>query len=814
MELTRWVIGSTPPGTVADPDGLDGIETDWLPFEAPGTVAAALMAAGPWDERREPELDGRDWWFRTDFSVDDAEGDWILDAEGLATLADVWLNGCRVLTSRNMFRQHRVPLDGRVRNENSLVIRCASLTAALGERRPRPRWKTKLIEQQNLRWFRTTLHGRRPTWTGGAAPVGPWRPISVRRATATDLSELVLRSSVEAGSGVVEVRAGFVGRNAIESVDLVVGAHRCRLERAVADGEEFWSGRLEIDEPPRWWPATHGDQPLLPCRLEIAGESEVPIDLGQVGFRSVEFGPDEAPELTVNGVPIFARGVCWVPIDPIGLAPDPHEVRRALEQIRDAGFNLVRVNATAVYEDATFFDLCDELGLMVWQDLMFARMDYPVDDAEFVEDVRAEIEGTLGGLAHRPSLVVVCGGSEIGQQAAMLGQSVDPETLVGATLRDVVADIVPTTPYLIDAPIGGDRPFAVDTGVAFYFGVGGYRRPLEDARRAQPRFLAECLAFSNVPDDQSVNALRDAGMALHDSAWKQGVPRDPGSPWDFEDVRDHYVGLLYAVDPARVRAIDPDHYLDLGRAAASRAVEASLREWRLPTSTATGAVILEARDCRRGAGPGLVDVHGRPKPTWYAARRALAPLALLLSDEGLNGLRIWAVNDTATKVDAELRVRSFSGTTTSADSIVECELAARSSRCFDAETVLGTFHDVTYSYRFGPSPTSAVVCTLEVDGRTVARAVHRPWLVPLDRADVGLGGTIEQLGPDVFDMRITSERFAHFVMLDGRGVTFSDYGFDIEPGGSIEVRAVAEGRPRVWIRALNGLDPVPMVHDG
>ena len=148
--------------------------------------------------------------------------------------------------------------------------------------------------------------------------------------------------------------------------------------------------------------------------------------LPRVGFRSLSFGPTDAPALTVNGEAIFCRGACWAPIDPIGLAPDVVQLRAALEQVRAAGMNVVRVQGTMVYESTEFLDLCDELGILVWQDLMFANLDYPVEDAGFVEEVTAEVIDVLAGLQGRPCLFAVCGGSEVAEQAAMTGRPPDP----------------------------------------------------------------------------------------------------------------------------------------------------------------------------------------------------------------------------------------------------------------------------------------------------------------------------------------------------------------------------------------------------
>src|SRR5262249_52344016 len=150
----------------------------------------------------------------------------------------------------------------------------------------------------------------------------------------------------------------------------------------------------------------------------------VVIDLGRVGFRALEVnrGPDgESFGLTINGVDVFCRGVCWTPLDLARLDADPADYRHALERLKDAGVNMLRVSGTMTYETDVFHDLCDELGILVWQDFMFANMDYPSADRIFARAVTLEAQQLLERLEGRPSIVVLCGNSEVEQQAAMLG---------------------------------------------------------------------------------------------------------------------------------------------------------------------------------------------------------------------------------------------------------------------------------------------------------------------------------------------------------------------------------------------------------
>jgi beta-mannosidase len=242
-------------------------------------------------------------------------------------------------------------------------------------------------------------------------------------------------------------------------------------------------------------------------------------------------------------------------------------------------------------------------------------MDYPWADDAFARGVALEVTQTLARLQSRPSLAVVCGNSEVEQQAAMLGlpESRRPHLSEGP-LPDLVQTMAPAAVWLASTPSGGTFPFQVDSGVSHYYGVGAYQRPFEDARRAGVRFAAECLAFSNVPDAAAIGlTLRGGEAPGSHPRWKARVPRDAGVGWDFEDVRDHYVERLFGVVPADLRARDPERYLALGRVASGEAMLRTFSEWRRPGSSCRGGLVWFARDLWPGAGWGVVDATGRPR---------------------------------------------------------------------------------------------------------------------------------------------------------------------------------------------------------
>jgi beta-mannosidase len=576
---------------------------------------------------------------------------------------------------------------------------------------------------------------------------------------------------------------------------------------------------VRVPHVDRWWPHTHGCQPLYAARLSVElGSGQVDFDLGRVGFRTVDLdrGPDgDGFGLVVNGAPLFCRGACWTPLDLARLDAEPADYRAALGRLRDAGMNMLRVSGTMTYETDVFHDLCDELGILVWQDFMFASMDYPSDEA-FARAVTLEGRQLLRRLQGRPSTAVLCGSSEIEQQAAMLGLPAERcrNPLFDDLLPGLVDRFAPGTPWLRSTPTGGTLPFQADRGVTHYYGVGAYRRTFDDVRRAGVRFAAECLAFSNVPDDAMVEVFSGQGATPGSHPhWKAGVPRDAGAGWDFEDVRDHYVRQLFEVDPLDVRAIDVERYLALGRVATGEAMHRTFAEWRRPGASCRGGLVWFARDLAPGAGWGILDSTGRPKAVYWYLKRALAPVALFAIDEGLNGLWLHAVNDTCTPIDAEIRIALYRRGRRGAHASTSIVVPARGARTTHADALLGAFCDLTYAYRFGPPGHDVVAATLRdrQTGEILSAAHFFPRAVPVafDEALAIVATAEAHAGGYV--VALEANRFAHAVAVESAGCVPDDNYFDLEPGETKRVVLHADGSGRPFgatVRALNGAAPV------
>ncbi len=841
LQKARWQLAD------AGADEVSGLpspgQLQWQDVDGPWPVAALLKPMGRLPEDAASErLDARDWWYRASWTSDSNSSpeDWLLDCEGLATRASIWCNGTLVLESDNMFRAHRLAIGHLLRpGENELVMVFRSLDQSLTRRQPRPAWRTPMVSHQQLRWWRTSLLGRTPGWSPPWPIIGPWRGISLQPPPAVALDDVNLRIDTRLLDGQGQ------GAIALQGQLRLAPGQQCdalSLSLVRLDGEDSeprtWplpltdtltlDARIDVGPVALWWPHTHGAQPRyrLQCSAHVRG-AEAPgqtqavlVWARDIGFRHLELDSRDGNFcLHVNGEPIHVRGVCWTPPDPCnpGLtAASRHE--DALKRWRDAGMNMVRVCGSMVYEGEAFFDACDRLGLLVWQDLMFSNMDYPTD-AAFVDNARQEVSQHMLSWQGRPSLAVVCGNSEGGQQAAMSGapRSAWHPALFHEVLAADSQQLCPDVPYWPSSTHGGAYPHHNAEGTTSYYGVGAYLLGLGDARQTGLRFATECLAFANVPEPACIDAMPGgAGLKVHHPQWKARSPRDlGGAGWDFEDVRDHYLATLFELDPMRLRYSDHDRYLTLSRVVTGEVMADAMATWRRAESRCHGALIWWGRDLWPGAGWGVVDSDGRPKAAWHLLKRPLQPVAVWLADDATDGMSVQLFNDTACERPMTLVFEAWRhGRTLVARHERAITMTPRQAQSMSLVNLCDGFVDWGWAHRFGPVQAETLRVALFDAAGELSSESHvfvGGRCLPM-QAELGLQAVVVSQDLDGFVLELSTQAVAQWVHFDVAGHVPADAYFHLVPGQARKVRfdvcTVAPLRHRLptltgWVKAVN-----------
>ena len=798
-----WQLTLGPAG-LESPSGLrDHHDLDWLPARVPGTVAQCLKAAGRWHADMADLLLRSDAWYRHSLPVAPAQE---LCLEGVAGRLEVWLDDTLLVSHETMYRPVTFTLPAVTREGSSLYlcIRCPKSWNT--PRSGRARWRPRMVVPASLREVRQTLLGHMPGWCPHVPALGPYGALHGRPAGARAFPAIeTLRADWSDQTAMLDL---LLTCPAQEGTAAPPGPAHLKIHvagfvlEAVATGPSTWSVQATLPGVAPWWPHTHGEPRLHALAVEFEGETRT---LGRIGFRRIEFDPLHSHRgLKVNGVDIFCRGACWTPTDLDSLWSTPRTYDDQIRRMTAAGMNMVRVGGTMVYEHDAFYEACDEAGMLVWQDYMLANFDYPARDPGFLAELQAEAHHFLRRTAIHPCIAVLCGGSEVRQQAEMLGSAWPADDpIYDGVLREASATHRPDASYVPNSPWGGPTPFSTRHAITHYYGVGAYMRPLEDARRADVGFAAECLALAHLPAEADLDG--DLAKQPGHSDWKRGTPRDRGAGWDFDDVRDHYVQRLYAVDPAQLRYEDTARYLELGRAVSCDLAESLFSEWRRPGSGCAGGLVWQLRDLFPGAGWGLWNVNARPKPVWHALQRLLQPIQLLITDEGLDGLDLHVINETGATRDVTLTLTCLrDGEKVVAQGARDLTLPERSGLTLNSNELLGRFYDITYAYRFGPLAHEVTHAVLR-DAHTQAvlsASFHLPRRA-LNRTDLGLQADVSE-DADGLWMTVSTRRYAQYVHFTSHSHVADDDWFHLAPGHARRIRLRPAGNTAAADAALAG----------
>ena len=395
----------------------------------PGDVHSALVAAEiiphPYRGRNEELVQwvaGRDWSIRREFEISKTHADgWYLDITFLDTIAEIRINGALVLEAANTFRRFRPDVSDALKSGSNVIeiVFRSNIAAAAELQGKQPfyiPYSTGNCPIPNGNMLRKPQCHFGWDWNIAIAPFGLYGSITLKRMTAARI-EHVQAAQVHAedfSSAEVEVTVTLATlRKGTVSVALsFAGEHRVAALNC-EPGRQVHVTRFRLEKPMLWWPAGHGAQHLYPLTISLEGQSEQ----RSIGIRKMELitEPDEAGSrfaFKVNGQEIFCRGANWIPADAMPSAATPQLTERLLQAAVDANMNMIRVWGGGFYEQNFFYDLCDRLGLLVWQDFMFACNLYP-STPEFLANVKEEVDYQVRRLNHHACLALWCGDNEL-----------------------------------------------------------------------------------------------------------------------------------------------------------------------------------------------------------------------------------------------------------------------------------------------------------------------------------------------------------------------------------------------------------------
>ncbi len=797
-------------------------KTEWIPAQVPGGVHTDLMASGlipdPFVEDNEQAVQWvalADWEYRREFAVEPeilAAERVFLTCDGLDTLAEVKINGSPVGTANNMFRQYRWEVRELLRpgtNEIHILFHSPVVYAAgRMKERPMPGAVTEWIH--GAPYLRKAQSQFGWDWGTFIPAMGIWRTIGLEWGSERLVDVHVRQRHAEGRVTLsARIRAGNGSGKALRAAMSVTGP---KGERLNSEGEftmDTAELRLDIPEPAIWWPNGLGDQPLYRVKILLRdGPDQVDIKEYQVGLRTIELvrQPDEwgtSFYFFVNGVPVFAKGSNWIPADSFPARISPEKLEHLLASAAAANHNMIRVWGGGYYEDDTFYDLCDRYGLLVWQDFMFACAGYPLNEPDFVENVREEVIQQVRRLRHRACLALWCGNNEMELGWDNWGWT-GPETMdlraadeqfFRRTLPGWVAQEDPDTDYWPSSPASETRaeaPNGTNNGDVHQWDIWHAMRPFFEYRLTHARFVSE-FGFQSLPAMKTIAAYA------------------PRSEWNMTSYVMEYHQrsgpgnqkiITYLVDRFRL----PDKFealVYLTQILQAEAMSIGVEAWRRERARCGGALYWQLNDCWPVASWSSMDYYGRWKALHYASRRFFEPVHLSV-DNDRPEIGLYVTNDTlenwAGTVDWS--IETLDGKIVEQDSVAvtAARLATTPVTSLDLVEMMKT------------KPRDRVLVTRLRQGERILSVQVTPFVMDkrLDLRDPQIEARVEQAGGHL-EIALTAQSLARYVEVElgEADVLFSDNYFDLPAGPTALITCplpagwtLAMAKKRLRVRSL------------
>jgi beta-mannosidase len=691
VPLKKFELVESP---VADPSDLptDG----WIPAQVPGGVHEALVGAGRLEHPyfAENELDSqwvaeRTWWYRLSFtrSEVDAPGSRTrLILQGLDTVCSVFLNGSHLGDHANMFRPAEWDVTGLLGESNTLHIRFSpplADLATLTDSEPGSSVTSQLVKG----WRRKATY----SWGWDFAPnlpsVGIWLPaelVTTAGPTVTGRHIRTISISPDHSRAEVAVAVEIDRRDATGDLTATLTLESpdsgddtptiLRLDLPV--GSVRSEGTVEVVNPRLWWTNDLGSQPLYTATLTLRDESGAVKDttVDRIGIRTIELdrsavegGDGRLFRFVVNGVPIFARGANWVPPSMMIASVTDSHLESLVETARRGAMNMIRIWGGGVYERPAFYEACDAAGVLVWQDFMFACIDYPSEDPTLAAEVAAEAEFQVRRLRNHPCMALWCGNNEVQGIHSMVHGNVDPGNwgyrFFHELLPAAVAEQSPGALYWPGSPWGepevadingtrdGDRHawevwHGLDLGAGgpSKFATRGEAVHFERYRYDRGRFISE-FGIHASPEAATLERWTVPGsLGLHSAAFDHRNKDNPKNKGDH--LMDRETGL-----PA-----DFDEYVELSMVCQAEGLKYGIEHYRRQQPLTSGTLLWQFNDPWPGFSWSIVDFDAVPKAGYYMVARAYAPVIASFCRGDDASLELWLCNSTGGTVEGELLV--------------------------------------------------------------------------------------------------------------------------------------------------------------
>ncbi|MCZ7603940.1 MAG: hypothetical protein M5R37_13840 [Melioribacteraceae bacterium] len=610
----------------------------WFNAIVPGTIHTDLLnnklIDDPYYADNETKLNWiaeQDWIYKTEFSIDTEKNiNYYLVLNGIDTIADVYLNENKILSCSNMFVKYEKKLNkylSKEKNELKIYfyspVKYAESKEANYGRLP--------VELNSYRaYIRKAQYSFGWDWGPSFPTSGIWRDVYIEKRTSAKI-ESIRFDTIKITPSKAKVKISvYIKCEANQKHKLLLTLAGESKEIKVNDSG-IYEIKLSIKNPRLWFPNGEGEPYLYELDLSLLNKQGAEIDhcKKKAGIRTIELIKRERKEntfkLRINGRDIFAKGVNWIPADSFLPRVDNDKYKQLLTLARDANMNIVRVWGGGVYESDYFYELCDELGLLVWQDFMFACGSYP-EQKEFVNNVKEEVEQNVKRLQHHPSIALWCGNNE-NEWIWFQKYSPDYKEMPGykiyhKIIPDILKDFDAQRPYHPSSPFGDDEdPNSFNSG-----------------NTHQWKIWSMWVDYTQVVNDKSlfVTEFGFQGPANKDTLEKV-VPKENRKTHDriFEFHNKQVEGpeRIWRFLSAHLPVLENwDDYLYLSQLNQGFALKTCLEHWRTNGKT-NGALIWQINDSWPVTSWSIIDYNLKPKLAYHFVKNIFSPQLIYFSEK-------------------------------------------------------------------------------------------------------------------------------------------------------------------------------------
>jgi len=715
-----------------------------------------------------------------------------LTFKGLDLDAEIFLNGAKIKEHHNAFIPCVIDVTESIREgDNELIVKLE-----VGKKRVEGKSVKKYyVDESSKRiWMRKPQFVFGWDWAPYLPTCGIWRDVELRPYEKIAIRDVFLHSHIKDNKAVVsvEIEAENFTLETID-VDLVLSLkgekeHSLRKTATLNFGLNKKSYELEVSNPNLWYPQPIGDPYLYNFTLTIyKNNKELDSYSTKYGIREIKLiqepiGEGKSFVISVNEKKVFCKGADWAPADSIPANVSGEKYRKLIELASKANFNMFRIWGGGIYEDPLFYRLCDEYGIMVWQDFMFACAPYPDDDSEFMLEVKKEAEVIVKELRNHSSLVLWSGNNEnqwIHHDGAWGGKKV---RLYGSVIYDellpkLCKTLDPTRPYWPSSPYGGKDPNCEEEGDRHAWQVTlqskdpyervNYKRYAVD----RGKFITE-FGYLAPPVKESL---------LEFTPQKELYVNSP--IWKYHNNTFERGNMKAAIERFFVsqQKLSLEEYVISSQMLQAEALKFALEHWRRRMFNTAGALFWAYNDCWGTTGGWtIVDYYLRLKPGYFYVKRAFEPLHISLKEA--SPIEVWITNDTYNTypVDVEYGIKAFNGE--------ELIKERRQGKILEGETrIIGKVDTGGISQK--QRPRTFCYANLYSENKLISR--NRCFLVDfknLELPESNLETVLKKILDNTYRLELSSKNFGWMVNIDSpKETSLSNNYFDIFPGEKYRV---------------------------